>query len=187
MLIQGKSQKLQNLPEENFNVCKEIPGTAGRCLESEKTRKQQPIGNQDSPSSNLLHELTASPEHHPSKMLRAPSRKQRFNRRTLLPHKARSANTIHDNRLLSQRLLRIHLVAPQRRNHLRAFFPAFLREEPARRFGKEEHAAADDGREDDLESDWEAPGQVCGTVRGAVVDPVRGERAEGDDAAFDAD
>ncbi len=138
-------------------------------------------------AADLLHELRGRAEEHAAEVLRLAVGDEGFEWGAAAVGTARGTEGIDDQVALETRVRAVFLVAADGGDDAVGFGDAVVAEEPAGGLGEEEHGADDQDGEDDLEGDGEAPDEVVGPVRGAVVDPVGDQAAEGDDAALDAD
>lgn len=120
-------------------------------------------------------------------MLRLAVRHERLDRGRLLSHKARCADRVENDVALLHRVDAVDLVASQRCDDALSLLGAVVSEQPTRTLGQPDHGNADTEREEALEGDRETPDEVAGAVGRAVVDPVRHQRAESDDATLDTD
>lgn len=96
-------------------------------------------------------------------------------------------NGINDQRLLELGLAVVNLQPAQRSQDVLSVLDTALDDQEPRRLRQIDHADDDDHAKHDLKGDREPPGQVIRAVMRAEIDPVRDHRADGDDAALDAD
>ena len=138
-------------------------------------------------AADLLHELGRGAEQHAAEVLRLAVGEEGLDGGALLAGEARGADGVEDHVPLGLCLLAVDFISTEGGNGPLGLLVPLVGEEPARAVGQPDHDGAEDEGEDDLEGNGEAPDEVIGPVGRTVVDPVRNQRAKGDDAALDAD
>lgn len=120
-------------------------------------------------------------------MLGLPTRKDGLQGRPPTACKPGRSGRIHDDPFLQLGFFVVDVQAAQGHDDGFALFVPLAREKPAWRFQQKDHANNHDQSKEDLEGDGKTPGEICGAVTAAIIDPIRDEGAESDDAAFNAD
>ena len=97
------------------------------------------------------------------------------------------SNRVQNDGLLQLNLWIIDRLGREGSNDSFTFLVTLTDEQPAWRLRKDSQTSDDENAEDDLESNWETPSEIRGTVRGTEVDPVGDESTDSHCTALDTD
>lgn len=100
---------------------------------------------------------------------------------------ARGSDSVHDDlHLLVDNRTVTTLVGESCKDRSSLVLSTFC-EKPSRRLWKSGHQYEDDGSEEDLECNWEAPDKLVWSVGASIVDPVGDKGSDGDVSTLDTD
>lgn len=138
-------------------------------------------------STELLHELGGGTENHATEVLGLAVGEEgaEWGLSTLA---AGGCDGVEDNVALNDGLLVGVTESVECGEDAGGLLRAVSSQQPTWRLWKEDDTNAEDETEDDLEGDWESPGEVInGRVRSAVINPVGNHSTDGNNTTLDTD